>query len=149
LATAVIIAAVAVLATERSLEVRVSAARSGRALVRAPVEAGARIELRYRHSVERTPVVEIFEVGPAGLEFVEMRFSSQGAGLPTEGYVLEDGVFVLRRRRHVGELPVTVSAISGHALWIRGQRIDLVDAAGDGAPLLVRASSVRRLRRWR
>jgi hypothetical protein len=149
LATAVIIAAVAVLATETGLEVQVVPAESAQAVVRVPVEAGARVELRYRHSVERTPVVEVFRAGPAGLDFVEMRFSSQGAGLPTEGYVRENGVFVLRRPRHVGALPLAVSALAGHTLWVNDRTIDLVAAAGDGSRVSVRVSSVRvsRIRR--
>lgn len=142
----VALAAVAVLATETRLELRVVAERTG-VVAAMPIGPGTRIELRYQHSVERTPVVEVFEVGASGLTFVEMRFVSQGAGLPTEGYVREGGVFVLRRRRYVGVLPLRLSAVAGHVLWVEGRAIDLVGAAGDGAHVSLWAGARRRLRR--
>jgi hypothetical protein len=145
IAAAVLLAA-ALLATETRVELQVVSERTGRVLVARPIGAAMRVELRYRHSVERTPVIEVFEVSRGGLDFVEMWFASQGAGLPTEGYTREGNMFVLRRRRRVGALPLRVSAIAGHVLWVDGRPLDLVAAAGDGAPVLVRVQHVRRLR---
>ncbi|MDQ7858992.1 MAG: DUF1850 domain-containing protein [Armatimonadota bacterium] len=133
-----------------ALEVRIVAAE-GRRVVRAGlVPPGGRLELRYRHSVERTPVVEVFRAEPDGLWFVEMRFLSQGAGLPTEGYVREGGLFVLRRPRRIGEVPLLVSAEGGHRLRVGQDEVDLVAAFGEGAAVrLVSAPAGWRLRRPR
>lgn len=127
-------------------EVRVAEARTGRVLWRAAVAPGSTAVLRYRHSVERTPVVERFRVESGGLRFVEMRFVSQGAGLPTEGYVREGGEFVLRGDRWVGALPVVVTGVAGHVLSVDGEDVDLVRLGGDGAALILEAGRGVRFR---
>lgn len=99
--------------------------------------AGEPLELRYTHSVERTPVIEVYRAEPDGMWFESMRFSSQGAGLPTEGYAREGDAFVLRARRKVGALVVRVSAVAGHRLAVGSARIDLVALARDGAALSI------------
>jgi len=91
------------------------------------------MELRYVHSVERTPVIEVYRVDADGLHLVLMRFSSQGAGLPTEGYVREGDHFVIRTDRRIGELPLRVSRIAGHEVVVGPHRVDLVAVAGDGS----------------
>lgn len=139
--------AAGLLARPTGLEVR-AATPEGRTVVRAgAVPPGGRVELHYRHSVERTPVVEVYRAEPDGLWFVEMRFVSQGAGLPTEGYVREGGQFVLRRPRHLGEVPLLVSAAAGHRLRVGEREVDLVAAFGEGAAVrLGSAPAGRRLR---
>jgi hypothetical protein len=147
LAVAAVVGAAGRLAGPTGLEVRV-ATPEGRTVVRAGgVAPGGRVELHYKHSVERTPVVEVFRAEPDGLWFVEMRFVSQGAGLPTEGYVREGGHFVLRRPRHLGEVPLLVSATAGHRLRVGEREVDLVAAFGEGAAVrLTSAPAGRRLR---
>jgi hypothetical protein len=144
-ATAVI--AAAVVCVERpGLEVRIVQSRSGRTLWHRPAAAGARLELRYQHSVEQTPIVEVFRVEPDGLWFVEMRFVSQGAGLPTEGYVREGDHFVLRRPRRVGTLPLLVSGVAAPRLVLAGSEVDLVAVAGDGTSVVLAARRAPRFR---
>jgi hypothetical protein len=121
------------------LEVRVAGPGGRRVAAVGDLRPGQAVELHYRHSVERTPVVEVFRAEPDGLWFVEMRFVSQGAGLPTEGYVREGDVFVLRRPHRVGALPVLVSSAAGHRLRAGSREIDLVAAFGDG-PLTITAA---------
>jgi len=115
------------------LVVTVADLGSGRVLWHRAVRPGDVIELHYLHSVERTPVVEVFRAASDGLYLVEMRFVSQGAGLPTQGYVREGDHFVLRANRKIGELPLRVSAVAGHYLRVGDDRLDLVRLAGDGA----------------
>jgi hypothetical protein len=134
---AVLVAAVAVAAAtlivDRSrLEVRVTRADGTRTVRIGPLRPGDRIELRYRHSVEQTPIAEVFRVERDGLWFEEMRFVSQGAGLPTEGYVREGDHFVLRRPRRIGTLPVRLSDLAGHRLYAAGRETDLVGEFHDG-----------------
>ena len=126
--------AATLLFVERSgLEVRVADLGSGRVLWSRAVRPSERVELHYVHSVERTPIVEVFQPEPDGLRFIEMRFSSQGAGLPTQGYTREGDHFVLRGDRMIGALPVRVSAVARHSLQVGEDRVDLVRLAGDGA----------------
>ncbi len=125
-----------------ALEVRVVDARSERVLWRRPGRPGDLIELRYLHSVERTPIVEAFRIDSDGLHLVLMRFSSQGAGLPTEGYVREGDHFVIRTDRRVGNLALRVSQVAGHTLVAGPDRVDLVGLAGDGAAVLLQSGRV-------
>jgi hypothetical protein len=121
-----------------SLEIGIAEAGSGRILWAGQVSGTAAVvEVHYVHTVERTPVVEVFAAGTDGLRFVEMRFVSQGAGLPTEGYLREGGAFVLRRQDPPRALPLAVSAAAGHRLIAAGHSVDLVALAGDGARVLV------------
>jgi len=97
------------------------------------------MELRYVHSVERTPVIEVYRVDADGLHLILMRFSSQGAGLPTEGYVREGDHFVIRTDRRIGDLEVRVSRVASHHLVAGPDTLDLVGLAGDGAAIRLQA----------
>lgn len=110
---------------------------SGRLLWARAAPPDERVELRYLHTVERTPVVEVFRARADGLWLVEARFASQGAGLPTEGYVREADHYVLRTDRRVGDLAVRVAALARPHLAVRGETVDLVALAGDGAAVTV------------
>ncbi|MBI3998183.1 MAG: DUF1850 domain-containing protein [Armatimonadetes bacterium] len=137
-----VVVAAAILLVERAgTELRVTEPRSGRVLWRARGTPGDLIELRYLHSVERTPIVEVFRADADGMWLVMMRFTSQGAGLPTEGYTREGGEFVLRTNRRVGALQVRVSEIAGHQLIAGRERVDLVVLAGDGALVSLESSA--------
>lgn len=110
-------------------------ARTDRVLWRRIVAPGAHVELRYTHSVERTPVTEEFRAERTGLRLVGMRFVSQGAGLPTEGYTREGDQFVLRTDRRIGTVPLRVSRIVAHRLRVGTDEADLIELAGDGAAI--------------
>ncbi len=134
MAAGIVVAAI-VFVDRPGVAVDVVETKTTRVLWRRVVASGERIELRYTHSVERTPVIEEFRAERAGLRLVAMRFVSQGAGLPTEGYTREDGWFVLRTDRRVNPLPLRVSRIAGHRLHLGAEEADLVALAGDGAAI--------------
>ncbi|MDR7519175.1 MAG: DUF1850 domain-containing protein [Armatimonadota bacterium] len=136
---AAVLAAATVFGEASDLEVRLTP-EGDRRVLRLDVRRGDTIALHYQHSVERTPVVEIFRVEPDGLWFVEMRFASQGAGLPTEGYVWEGNQFVHRRPRRIGALPVRVSALAGHRLRVGRREVDLVAEFRDGSAVTIAAA---------
>ncbi|MDR7544057.1 MAG: DUF1850 domain-containing protein [Armatimonadota bacterium] len=119
----------------------------GRRLHVPDVQAGERIELRYRHSVERTPVIEIFRAERDGLWFEEMWFVSHGAGLPTAGYTREGGRFVLRERKRIGDLPLMVATTADQRLQVAGREIPLA-AFGEGARVSVSVRHTGRALRW-
>lgn len=108
-----------------------------RTLWRQPLRDTMHLSLAYTHSVERTPVVEIYEADARGLRLVRMEFVSQGAGLPTEGFVREGDRFVLRTDRLLRDLPVRVSALARPQLLVAGRSLDLVALAGEGAVVVV------------
>ena len=130
-----IVAAATVFVDRPGVAVDVVDTRTAQVLWRRIVAPGERIELRYTHSVERTPIIEEFRAERSGLRLVAMRFVSQGAGLPTEGYTREDGWFVLRTNKRIGALPLRVSRIAGHRLRLGAEEADLVALAGDGAAI--------------
>lgn len=110
-----------------------------------PLRGPLEVRLEYQHSVERTPVVEVYIAEPGALRFTRMEFVSQGAGLPTSGYVREGGRFVLREVRVLSVLPIRVSRLTMPRLVIDGGEVlDLVALVGDGGT--VEVSSGRRPR---
>jgi hypothetical protein len=144
---AAVLAAATLFVDRPAAEVRVAGGSTGR-MMSIGAAPGDLVELRYVHSVERTPIVEAFRAERDGLWFVEMRFVSQGAGLPTEGYVKEGDHFVLRGPRRVGALPLVVSGVAGHRLWIGGREVDLVKEFGDGAAVTVSSAAGPWRVRW-
>jgi hypothetical protein len=116
----------------------VEAQTPARPLLRRIVWSALSLELRYTHSVEATPVKEVYRADRAGLHLVRMEFVSQGAGLPSSGYVREGGVFVLRPERSLlRELPLRVSARARPRLAVDSQLLDLLALAGDGGSVAI------------
>ncbi len=150
-AVAAVASAAALLLVERTgVTLRVVDSDTGRVLSSLLAATGQRLELKYTHSVERTPISEEYRAERDGLWFESMRFYSQGAGLPTEGYVREGNAFVLRARRRVGVLSVRVSSVAGHHLIVGRERLDLVVLARDGAAVAIESRpGPLRLRRTR
>ncbi len=111
---------------------RAGAASAARTILSAPLGDGLEIRLEYTHSVERGKVVETYRAERGGLRLVRMEFASQGAGLPTEGYVREGNRFVLRTDRALASLPVLVSGIGRQRLSVGAAVFDLRAAAGEG-----------------
>ncbi|MDR7521072.1 MAG: DUF1850 domain-containing protein [Armatimonadota bacterium] len=136
---AAVLAAATLFGDPSDLEVRLTP-EGDRRVLRLDVRRGDTIALHYQHSVERTPVVEVFRIEPDGLWFVEMRFASQGAGLPTEGYVREGNQFVQRGPRRIGALPVRVSALAGHRVQVGPREVDLVAEFRDGTAITIAAA---------
>lgn len=107
-----------------------------------PVE----LRLEYMHSVERTPVVEVYEAARRGLRLRRMEFAAAGAGLPSEGYVRVGDRFVLWTDRRLPQLPVRVSAGSRQRLLIgRSTTFELLAVAGKGGIVTVRVGAAPRL----
>ncbi|MGE5592386.1 MAG: DUF1850 domain-containing protein [Betaproteobacteria bacterium] len=158
LALAILVAGVAALVPGfAALEVREGP--FGRLLYFVPMPVGGRFEVRFIHSVEQTPVREVFAVGPdLAIYLVETVYESFGAGLPTtadEGarFVLDGGkITITGLHRRIGELRLAVSSVPGHALAIPGETVMLASLAEPGTALtlrVVRAPAVAFLLRRR
>jgi hypothetical protein len=102
------------------------------------------LELRYVHSVERTPVIEIYRIQRGSLVLVETRFRSSGWGLPSQGYVLRGGWFVVSGRdRPLGALHLRVTRINRYVLVAGRRMLPLLPLAGEGGVLVLSAGQPR------
>lgn len=105
----------------------VADADTGATLLAVPVADGDRVTLRYTHSVERTPVEDVYRVDGTVLDNDLMRFQSYGWGLPAGANVtLDDGWFVFDPDRQYGEVYVKPGRVAGHELTVGGTTYDLV-----------------------
>ncbi|GBD29805.1 hypothetical protein HRbin32_00897 [bacterium HR32] len=101
-----------------------------------------RFELRYVHSVERTPVVERYRVWDRSLWLEGMRFQSLGWGLPAEGFVRRGGWFeTTGPPRRMDGLVLRVSHQVRPELAAGQQTLPLYRRVPDGAALRLEVSS--------
>ncbi|MFC4439854.1 MULTISPECIES: DUF1850 domain-containing protein [Natrialbaceae] len=112
-------------AADRTLVV--DAADSEERLLEIPVDDGDEVALEYMHSVERTPVEDVYVVDWPELRAERMVFHSHGAGLPTKNVERTDEGFVVEGTGTYEKLRVSPGSIAGHELVVNGERYDLVD----------------------
>lgn len=107
-------------------------AETGERLVAVPVSEGTTVALNYTHSVEKTPVLDVYEVNETELEMVRMEFHSYGAGLPARADVniTENGTFVFDPEGSYERLYVTPGRIADHELLVGDRTFDLVELSG-------------------
>jgi len=98
-----------------------------------------RFELRYLHSVERTPVVERYRVAADGTLWLEgMRFRSSGWGFPSEGFRRHGAWFeTTHPPRRLDGLVLRVSRLSRQELRAGVRVLALYPLAREGAALRV------------
>ncbi len=106
----------------------VADAETGERLLAVPVAEGMTVALNYTHSVEKTPVLDVYEVNGTELEMVRMEFQSYGAGLPAraEVTITENDTFVFDPEGSYEQLYVTPGSIAGHELVVADRTYDLV-----------------------
>lgn len=114
----------------------VSDAETGETIIEESVEDGTTVSLEYTHSVEKTPIQDVYTVDGTSLRMVRTVFHSHGAGLPTDSTIktTENG-FVLPVNKSTEELVVQPGSIAGHELVVGEEQYDLV-ARSDGAVIL-------------
>ncbi len=123
----------------------VTDAENGTELLTVPVDDGDQVTLEYTHSVERTPVRDIYIVDGPQLRLVRMEFHSYGAGLPAREAIDEiDGdAFVVEFDRPTDQLHVAPGRIANHTLRIDGHPYDLVaQSSGQSVTITVRDRGV-------
>jgi hypothetical protein len=106
----------------------VADAETGERLLVRPVAQGTTVALNYTHSVEKTPVLDVYEVNGTELEMVRMEFHSYGAGLPARAdvNVTENGTFVFDPEGSYDRIYVAPGRIAGHELVVGDRPYDLV-----------------------
>jgi hypothetical protein len=109
-------------------------ASSGEQLLATPVSDSTTVALNYTHSVEKTPVHDIYEVQNDSLVMTRMEFQSYGWGLPARANVTrENGWFTFDPPGRYEELYVNPGRTADHRLRVGNRRYDLValsDAEG-------------------
>lgn len=141
---------VAATSSERVLVVE--DADTGERLLTVPVHEGSTVTLAYTHSVEKTPVEDVYTVNGTGLDNTVMRFESYGWGLPArENVTLRDGWFVFDPDRSYDELYVKPGRVADHTLRVDGRAYDLVELSNANSVRITvtRRTPISRLfRQW-
>ena len=102
-------------------------ADSGERLLATPVEQGTPVVLTYTHSVEKTPVHDVYVVHNGSLEMTRMEFQSSGWGLPArENVTRENGSFAFDPAGSYDELYVKPGRVADHRLRVGNRTFDLV-----------------------
>ena len=99
------------------------------------VDQGNEVTIAYTHSVQQTPVEDVYVVDGTTLRSDRSVFHSFGAGLPSEDVERTDEGYVVKGGAEHDELYVSPGEIAGHELFVDGERYDLVGAA-DGPVVL-------------
>jgi len=105
---------------------------NGTELLAEPVGDGTEIAIEYTHSVEKTPVHDVYVADDGALVMTRMEFSSFGAGLPSQADVTE------RDGRYVFDPPATryetlhlkTGAVADHDLVVGDERYDVAAMSG-------------------
>ncbi|AGB35928.1 DUF1850 domain-containing protein [Natronococcus occultus] len=128
-ATAVTTASVA----DRTLVV--ADAESGDRLFEIPVDQGDAVTIAYTHSVEKTPIEDVYVVEDSSLRADRSVFHSFGAGLPTSDVERTEEGYVVEGTETHDELRLAPGEIAGHELRVGERRYPLAEAA-DGRVVL-------------
>lgn len=126
-----------------------SNAGSGQTYARFPVEQGDRFSVTFIHSVNKSPVTDIYEVRSGGeIDVVETDYYDFDAGVQTElnpGETLSygsDGAMQIKNiNKALPNLIYVVGTVSDHTMRIGGEMLSLRTLCG-------RNSSVRFSVRW-
>ncbi len=115
-----------------------------------PISPGDEFSVSFIHSVNKTPVTDVFEVREGSIYAVRTIYYSFGAGVQTEieeGQTLdygEDGSMIVSGiDKRIDKLSYIVGTVSDHILEIKGQAISLRELCGKNT--VVRFSAGRRL----
>jgi hypothetical protein len=102
-------------------------ASSGEQLLATPVSNGTPVVLTYTHSVEKTPVHDVYVVRNGSLVMTRMEFQSYGWGLPARANVTrENGSFTFDPQGRYEELYVKPGRTADHRLRVGNRSYDLV-----------------------
>ncbi|WP_224448329.1 DUF1850 domain-containing protein [Haloprofundus salilacus] len=115
-------------ATQPERVLVVENAETGERLFATPVENDTTVTLAYNHSVEGSPVRDVYAVRGDELVMTRMEFSSYGWGFPAQANVTrENGSFVHHPDDvRLSELYVSPGDVAGHRLHVGDETYDLV-----------------------
>jgi hypothetical protein len=123
--------------------VRVESLEREVSLLSFPAKPGDRFHIHYTHSSDKTPVHDIFEIGPRGeMVLIEEIFSWYGAGLEFMDWekasvIQEDGRTRVRLRRPFPFLLLRVGRVANHQITFNGTTLSLREIARGGELLKI------------
>jgi hypothetical protein len=107
-----------------------------------PVQAGDNFTIDYRHSSDRTPVHDLFQITAEGtMVLIEERFDWYGSGLefhPSADISFSGSQTLVRLHRPFAEIPLRVGEVAGHVLAVQGVRLPLLSIAKGRESVCVR-----------
>ena len=118
-------------------------AETGEIYARYDCPDGTQFEIDFIHSVNKSPVIDVFEAENGIFRVVEARYYTFGAGMPTEAdqptwefSYAEDGAIVVTGITYTYEsLNYIVGTVHDHYLTIHGERINLRELCGRNTKL--------------
>lgn len=150
-AAAIVTAALFVLAAAVLLVIRVQNAdtlvirnaETGKVYARYDCPDGTRFEIEFLHSVNKSPVIDVFEASDGILRVAEARYYTFGAGMPTEAdqptwkfSYADDGAIVVTGITYTYDrLNYIVGTVHDHYLTIHGECINLRELCGKNAKI--------------
>jgi hypothetical protein len=119
-------------------------ASTGEQLLTVPVSEGTPVVLAYMHSVEKTPVRDIYTVRNKSLVMTRMKFQSYGWGLPARADITrKNGWFVFDPSGNYEEIYVKPGRTADHQLRVGNQTYDLVSLSNaQGVRLYITEQSI-------
>jgi hypothetical protein len=127
------------------IDLRVTDDSVGRLVHHQRMTAGGRFALRYRHSVEKSPVEEIYQVAADGtIYLVETTVEASGYGLPEcapgQDCVTREGRVTFRGwHRRIEHLVMRVSYLNDMWLIFGNENLNLRQVAAGGSRIVVQA----------
>ena len=116
---------------------------TGRLYARYPVRAGERFSVGFVHSVNKSPLIDVYEIRGDGIYVVETVYYGFGAGVQTEleeGQTLRFGsdgeMIVSGFDRRMDRLSYIVGTVSDHTLKVGGEEISLRELCGKNSTVL-------------
>lgn len=117
-------------------------ADSGRVYARYRVSDGDEFSVGFVHSVNKSPVVDFYEIHDQNIYVVKTVYYGFGAGVETElgtgetlTYGADGSMIVSGFDREMTELRYFVGTVSDHTLTIGAQSISLRDLCGRNSPV--------------
>ncbi len=118
-------------------------AETGTVYARYDCPDGTRFEVEFLHSVNKSPVIDVFEASDGIIRVAEARYYTFGAGMPTEAdqptwefSYADDGAIVVTGITYTYDsLNYIVGTVHDHYLTIRGERVNLRELCGRNAKI--------------
>ena len=118
---------------------RLELVAGGRVLWSAAAAEGQRFDLSFEHSQERTPFVQHYVVGAAGvIEQDGVSFGSYGAGMPLEPVVLDGHLWTARVRRRLQSVRMLASRSAHVRIVFRDAEVAIDQWLDDYEPFELR-----------
>jgi hypothetical protein len=116
---------------------------SGKLYGKWPVRETQDFSIEFIHSVNQSPVMEVFQVENKRIHIRSVQFSSFGAGMRSD---LDDGLQMARDGDNMiiygfdvsfEKLDYIVGTVSDHVLFINGEEVSLRDLCGKNAHISI------------